>query len=52
MALQTHAVAGRTELGGMGFVAVAASHPSCKHLALLERSIIVNLVEHLPVGVI
>src|SRR5580700_3872045 len=36
----------------MRFVAVAAGHPGRKHLALLERAVIVDFVEHLPVGMI
>src|SRR6266851_3952680 len=36
----------------MRFVAVAAGHPGRKHLALFERAVVVDLVEHLPVGMI
>ena len=36
----------------MGFVTIAASHSGCEHLALLERAVIVDLVEHLPVGMV
>src|SRR6266478_5010678 len=52
MALQAHAVACNTEFGGMGLVAIAAGHAGREHLALLERAVIVDLVEHLPVGMI
>src|ERR1700730_970973 len=36
----------------MGFVAIAAGHAGIKHLALPERAVIVDLVEHLPVGMV
>jgi hypothetical protein len=36
----------------MRLMAVAAGDAGREHLALLERSIIIDLIEHLPVGVI
>ena len=41
-----------SQLGAVRIVAVAAGHAGREHLALLERAVIVDLVEHLPVGVI
>src|SRR5208282_5698611 len=38
------------ELRAVRIVAVAAGHALRKHLALLERSVIVDLVLHLPIG--
>src|SRR5215469_6747691 len=52
MALQADAVAGQAKLGGMRFMTIAAGDPGREHLALLERAIIVDLVEHLSVGLI
>ena len=51
MALHAHAVAGRAQLRRVGLVAVAAGHARCEHPALLERSVVVDLVAHLPVRV-
>ena len=50
--LQTGAVAGEAQLGAMRIVAIAAGDAGREHLALLERAVIVDLVEHLPVGMI
>ena len=52
VALQADAVAGRAQLGAVRLVAIAAGDAGREHLALLERAVIVDLVEHLPVGVI
>src|SRR6516165_7672649 len=52
MALKADAVAGRAKFRGMRLVAVAASDAGREHLALLERAVIVDLVQHLAVGVI
>ena len=52
VALQADAVAGRAQLGAMRLVAIAAGDAGREHLALLERAVVVDLVEHLPVGMI
>src|SRR5215469_8107638 len=52
MALQAEPIAGHAQLGAMWLVTVAACHASGKHLALLERTIIIHLVEHLTVDLI
>src|SRR6516225_890576 len=52
MALKADAVAGRAKFRGMRLVAVAASDAGREHLALLERAVVVNLVQHLAIGVI
>ena len=44
--------AGRAELCAVRLVAVAAGHAGREHPALLERAVIVDLVAHLPVGLI
>src|SRR5262245_38677155 len=50
--LQAGAVAGSAELAAMRLVAIAAGHARREHLALLERAVVVDLVPHLPVGVV
>ena len=50
VALQADAIAGKAQLGAVRVVAVAAGDAGREHLALLERAVIVDLVEHLPVG--
>ena len=53
VALQAHAVDGTgAQLGAVRVVAIAAGDTRREHLALLERSVVVDLVEHLPVGLI
>ena len=52
VALQADAVAGHFQLGAVRVVTVAAGDASGEHLALLERAVIIDLVLHLPVGVI
>src|SRR5215211_5127975 len=52
MTLQADAVAGNAQLGAVRLVAIAAGDAGREHLALLERAVIVDLVAHLPVGVI
>src|SRR3954451_1189743 len=52
MALQADAVARETERGAVWLMAVAAGDPRRKHLALLERAVVVDLVLHLPVGMV
>ena len=52
MALQTYAVAFQPQPGRVWLVAIAAGDADRKHLALLERSVVVDFVEHLPIGVI
>ena len=43
---------GSSQLGAVRIVAVAAGDAGGEHLALLERAVVVDLVAHLPVGVI
>jgi hypothetical protein len=50
--LEADIVPGETQLCAVWLVAVAAGDTGCKHLALFERSVIVDLVEHLPVSMI
>ena len=50
--MQANAVDCSTWFGTMGFVAIAAGNSGREHLALLERPVIVDLIKHLPVGVI
>ena len=52
VALQADAVARRAQLAAVRLVAVAAGDAGREHLALLERAVVVDLVEHLPVGLI
>jgi hypothetical protein len=52
VALQADAVAGRAKFGAVGLMAIAAGDASSEHLALLERAVIIDLVEHLPVSII
>ena len=52
MTLQANAVTGRAQLRAVRLVAIAAGDAGRKHPALLERAVIVDFVEHLPVGVI
>src|SRR4029453_3227953 len=52
MTLAANAISGRAKRGAMWVVAIAAGHSRCKHLALPERQVVVDLfnVAHLPVG--
>ena len=52
MTLQANAVTGRAQRRAVRLVAVAAGDAGRKHPALLERAVVVDLVAHLPVGVI
>src|SRR6185503_2852485 len=52
VALQADLVAGEFQLGAMRIVAIAAGHANRIHLALLERTVIIHLVDHLPVGLV
>jgi hypothetical protein len=52
VALQAGAVAGKLRLGAVRIMAIAAGDAGREHLALLERSVIVDLVAHLPVRMI
>src|SRR5258708_38638235 len=52
MTLQAHTVARKAKLGAVRVMTVAAGNTCRKHLALLERAVIVNLIQHLPVGLI
>src|SRR5215469_12611956 len=52
MTLQADAVARQAQLRGMGLMAIAASDAGCKHLALLERAVIIHLIKHLSVSLI
>ena len=40
------------QLGAVRLMAIAAGDAGREHLALLERAVVVDLVEHLPVGMI
>src|SRR5262249_6536473 len=53
VALQADAITGRTQSGAVRIVAIAARHARCEHLALLERKVVVELLDiaHLTVGV-
>ena len=50
--MQANTIAWSAELGGMGFMTIAAGDACRKHLALLERTVIVHLISHLAVGMI
>ena len=50
--LQTGRIAGKAQLGAMRIVAIAAGDTGGEHLALLERAVIINLIQQLPIGVI
>src|SRR3954468_20544348 len=52
MTLQAAAVGGSAKLAAVRLVAMAAGDAGREHLALLERAVVVDLVQHLPVGVI
>ena len=52
MTLAAQCVALETQLRAMGVMAIAAGHAGGMHLALQERSVHVDLVQDLPVGVI
>jgi hypothetical protein len=52
VALQANAIAWSAQLGGMGVKTIAACDAGREHLALLERTVIVLLVAHLPVRMI
>ena len=50
--LQADAVSRRTKLGGVRLVTIAAGDAGSEHFALLERAVVVDLVQHLPVGTV
>ena len=52
VALKTDAIAGNSLLGAVRVMTIAAGHACRKHLALLERDIVIGLgdVPHLAVG--
>ena len=52
MALQTHAVAGEKKFRTVRIVAIAAADAGSEHLALLERAVVVDLVQHLSIGLV
>src|SRR5215472_14087031 len=52
VALQADTVARRAKFGAVGLMAIAAGDAGREHLALLERAIIVDLIQHLPVGMV
>src|SRR5262245_45384313 len=52
MTLQADAVGGGPQLGAVRLMTIAAGDAGLEHPALLERAVIVDLVEHLPVRVI
>ena len=52
MALLADGVTRSAKLAAVRLVAVAAGHAGCEHLALLERAVVVDLVAHLPVGLV
>jgi len=49
VALLAYAVVRRAELAAVRLVAIAAGHAGREHLALLERTVVIDLVAHLPV---
>ena len=49
VALLAYAVPRSAKLAAVRLVAVAAGNARGKHLALLERAVVVDLVAHLPV---
>src|SRR4051812_15430909 len=52
MALQADAVAREPQCGAVRLMAVAGGDARREHPALLERAVVIDLVEHLPIGVI
>jgi hypothetical protein len=52
VALHADAIPGRAKFCGVRLVAIAAGDAGRKHLALLERAVIVDLVPHLAIGMI
>src|SRR5262245_60270549 len=52
MTLLADAVAGSAQPGAVRLMAIGAGHACGEHPALLERAVIVDLVAHLPVGMI
>src|SRR5262245_7832573 len=52
MALPADSVGRRAQPRAVRFVAIAAGHARREHLALLERAVVVDLVAHLPVGMV
>src|SRR5262249_56712830 len=50
--LRAAAVGGGPQLGAVRLMTIAAGDAGLEHPALLERAVIVNLVEHLPVRLI
>ena len=52
MTLQADVVPWQTQLCAMRLMAVAAGNTGREHFALLERSVVINLILHLPVGMI
>jgi hypothetical protein len=50
--LQADTLCWSTELGAVRLVTIAAGDAGREHLALLERTIVVDLVQHLAVGVV
>ena len=50
--LQAHAVAGRAKLRRVRLVAIPAGDAGREHLALLERTVIVDFIAHLSVGIV
>src|SRR5262245_54755698 len=50
--LQADAVRGCAKLAAVRLVAIAAGDTGGKHLALLERAVVVDLVQHLSIGVV
>src|SRR5512144_396557 len=50
--LQADAVTRRTKSCGVRLVTIAASDAGREHPALLERAVVVDLVQHLPVGTV
>src|SRR5262245_21099703 len=52
MTLQAHAVTRSAQLGAVRLVAITAGDAGRKHLALLERTVIVDFIEHLSVRLV
>src|SRR5262249_8924205 len=52
VALSADTILGKAKLGAMRLMAITAGYAGGKHLALLERAIVVDLIKHLAVGLI
>ena len=48
--LEADGIAGKPQLRAVWVVAIATGYASREHFALLEGAVVIDLVEHLPVG--